>query len=123
MYHLCKAKMFEDAQKLVLNFDWLLARASLRDPMELIADVTRVKEKSSSATLRLVWRALKLALMSLQEDWRHFPAQLVGRLIGNEGDEEVKFLLDRARQWSGPVDRRGWSVSLSIIKQNELCYV
>lgn len=75
--HLVAARMHKEARNLMLNVSWLMARANdgsgiVRD-CELLQDVDPV--------IRLVGRAMALALPALRADPRQLPAQLVGRLL------------------------------------------
>lgn len=109
IYHLCHANMIQEAEELVLNFDWLLARCALKDQIQFAEDVERVRKVSTSSTITLLAKAIKLAVQDLVSDWRFLPSQLVGRLIGSEKKSlEVKRLLDTVRAWRGPLDNNGW---------------
>ena len=91
--HLLAAGRGDDASRVVLDLEWLLARCRAGDAPGICEDCRAVVQWWSgrggpSAVSRgvgravdLVGRAVGLALPDLRQDWRRLPGQLVGRLM------------------------------------------
>ena len=91
--HLLAAGRGDDASRVVLDLEWLLARCRAGDALGICEDCRAVVQWWSgrggpSAASRgvgravdLVGRAVGLALPDLRQDWRRLPGQLVGRLM------------------------------------------
>jgi WD40 repeat protein len=93
-YHLVLAGRKDDLRRLLLEFDYLLAKLSNTDPNALIADYNYLPEDKD---LQLVQSALRLSTHVLARDQLQLASQLTGRLLGIE-DNDIQGLLKQTAE-------------------------
>ena len=105
--HLLAAERHVDARKMMLDVEWILARAN--DGVRLMEDYRRLK---GDRTMEVVGQAISLSLSDLRKDSRRVVGQLIGRLMavaGVGGDGKAVALLP------GRTDRRDYTLLCFIL--------
>jgi hypothetical protein len=107
--HLDAAGRGGEARALLLRLPWLQATLRERGLYALLSDVSS-RMASAGGTLRLLFRALRLAAPGLQgsDAAEALPAQLVGRLCAlpaAASDPDISRLCEEAHAWTGS---RAW---------------
>ena len=123
IFHLCEAGRFEDARKLLLNFDWNMKRVSLKQQFEKASNVERALNDAFNVYLRrrpddrevaIVQTALDLGRAAISYDHRQMASQLLGR-IGKD-QTSLSDLLNAARDYN-PGGKHWWQPVYPSLKR------
>jgi hypothetical protein len=95
--HLFRARQNEDLNKLLLDFDWMLAKLEATDVNSLIVDYNYLHDDH---TLRLVQSAILLSSNVIAQDRTQLASQLVGRLLSFK-DFKIQSMLEQIQAWQG----------------------
>jgi WD40 repeat protein len=95
--HLFRARQNEDLNKLLLDFDWVLAKLESTDVNSLIVDYNYLPDDH---TVRLVQNAIRLSSNVIAHDKTQLASQLVGRLLSFE-ESKIQSMLEQIQAWQG----------------------
>ena len=98
-YHLVGAECRDDLRKLLVDFNWLLAKLEKTDSLALITDFDHFP---GDEDLERVQGAIRLSSNALARDPCHLASQFCGRL-GGFHSAEIVALLHHARNWRSRV--------------------
>jgi len=108
-YHMTKAGLTNDLDKLLLEFKWIQAKLEATNIIALLADYSFPQENEN---LRLIVKALRISSPVLAVDKNQLPSQLYGRLMAHDSST-IKKLISQIKPHKGKLWLRPLIPSLS----------
>jgi WD40 repeat protein len=112
VYHLCELNEIHEINSLLCNFNWLQSKLNATSANSLSLDYDLLQNDSD---LRLVQKAIQMAMHTLNQDQNQLAGQLLGRIPFCE-NPSIQSLLQQAEQWKGTCWLRPLRASLTSPK-------